>query len=46
LVFENKEHDFPQKITYTKISNDSIVAEISGMKDGKQSKESYPMKKK
>jgi hypothetical protein len=46
LVFENKEHDFPQKITYTKISNDSIVAEISGMKDGKQSRESYPMKKK
>lgn len=46
LVFENKEHDFPQKITYNKISNDSIIAEISGMKDGKESKESYPMKKK
>jgi hypothetical protein len=45
LVFENKEHDFPQKITYTKISNESIVAEISGMKDGKQSRESYPMRK-
>lgn len=46
LVFENKEHDFPQKITYNKITNDSIVAEISGMKEGKETKESYPMKKK
>jgi hypothetical protein len=46
LVFENKEHDFPQKITYNKISNDSIVAEIYGIKDGIESKESYPMKKK
>ncbi|MET0759371.1 MAG: DUF6265 family protein [Flavobacterium sp.] len=46
LVFENKEHDFPQKITYNKISNDSIIAEISGIKDGKKSTESYPMKKK
>ena len=46
LVFENKSHDFPQKITYNKISADSLVAEISGLKDGKESKESYPMKKK
>lgn len=46
LVFENKEHDFPQKITYNKITNDSIVAEIFGMKDGKESKESYPLEKK
>jgi len=45
LVFENPKHDFPNKITYSKISNDSLVAEISGMKDGKESKESYPMKK-
>ncbi|MGH2666963.1 DUF6265 family protein [Flavobacterium sp.] len=45
LVFENQEHDFPQKITYTKVSADSLVAEISGIKDGKESKETYPMKK-
>lgn len=46
LVFENKGHDFPQKIIYSKVTNDSIVAEISGMKEGKESKESYPLKKK
>ncbi|HLF50912.1 DUF6265 family protein [Flavobacterium sp.] len=46
LVFENKEHDFPQKITYNKISTDSIVAEIYGIKDEIESKETYPMKKK
>lgn len=46
LVFENPTHDFPQKITYTHISNDSLMAEISGKKDGKEEKESYPMKKK
>lgn len=46
FVFENKEHDFPQKITYNKITADSLVAEISGMMDGKETKESYPMKKK
>ncbi|HSD15352.1 MAG TPA: DUF6265 family protein [Flavobacterium sp.] len=46
VVFENPKHDFPSKITYYLISSDSLVAEISGMKDGKESKESYPMKKK
>lgn len=46
MIFENKKHDFPQKITYNKISNDSLIAGISGMKDGKENKESYPMKKK
>lgn len=46
IVFENPKHDFPQKITYNKISADSLVAEISGRKDGKESKESFPMKKK
>ncbi|WP_313807140.1 DUF6265 family protein [Flavobacterium sp.] len=46
LVFENPKHDFPQKITYRKITSDSLVAEISGMKNGKESKESFPMKKK
>ncbi len=46
FVFENTAHDFPQKITYNKISADSLVAEISGIKEGKESKESYPMNKK
>lgn len=46
LVFENKAHDYPQKIVYNKITNDSIVAEISGIQQGKPSVENYPMKKK
>lgn len=46
IVFENPKHDFPQKIAYTKISSDSLVAKISGKKGGKESFEEYPMKKK
>jgi hypothetical protein len=46
LVFENPKHDFPQKITYTKITSDSIVAAISGVVNGKTEGETYPMKKK
>ena len=43
LVFENPKHDFPQKISYTLITNDSLLAEISGMKDGKQNLQKFPM---
>lgn len=46
LIFENRKHDFPQRIAYNRISGDSLIASISGMKEGKESKESYPMKKK
>lgn len=46
LVFENPKHDFPQKISYTKITKDSIVAAISGVVSGKTQSESYPMKRK
>ena len=45
LVFENPKHDFPTKITYLKISEDSIVAFISGLIDGKEKIEQFPMKK-
>jgi hypothetical protein len=45
LVFENPKHDFPTKIVYNKINNDSIFAEISGKQEGKEVKESFPMKK-
>jgi len=46
LVFENLQHDFPQIITYSKINNDSLVAEISGKDKGEYRKESFPMKRK
>lgn len=45
LVFENPEHDFPQKITYTQINKDSLVAEISGVWKGKQRAIQFPMKR-
>lgn len=45
LIFENPKHDFPQKITYTQITADSLLAEISGMIDGKQNAQQFPMKK-
>lgn len=46
LVFENPKHDFPQKISYKKITADSIVAEISGMQQGKPASEAYAMTRK
>jgi hypothetical protein len=45
LVFENPKHDYPQKITYTLINKDSLVAEISGIQLGKPSSEKFGMKK-
>lgn len=45
LVFENPKHDFPQIISYTKITTDSLVAEISGTKNGQERKQTFPMKR-
>jgi hypothetical protein len=46
LVFENPKHDFPNKITYTQVTRDSLVAEISGIQNGKEAKEAFSMKRK
>lgn len=45
LVFENRQHDFPQIISYTKIHSDSLVAEISGTKNGQERKQTFSMKR-
>lgn len=45
LVFENPEHDFPQIISYTRVTPDSLVAEISGKNNGQERKQTFPMKK-
>ena len=45
LIFENPEHDFPQIISYTKISSDSLVAEISGIRKGQERKQVFAMKR-
>ncbi|MFH7014851.1 DUF6265 family protein [Flavobacterium sp. FlaQc-47] len=46
LVFENRKHDYPQKITYTKGADNTLTAEISGKLDGKLSSEKFVMMKK
>lgn len=45
LVFENPKNDYPKKITYTQINDDSLIAEISGTLDGKANSEKFSMKK-
>ncbi|WP_294311685.1 DUF6265 family protein [uncultured Chryseobacterium sp.] len=45
LVFENPQHDFPHIIAYTKITSDSLIAEISGTIDGQERKQTFPMKR-
>jgi hypothetical protein len=34
IVFENKEHDFPQRITYEFLDDNKLIATIEGMLDG------------
>ena len=43
LFFENPKHDYPKKIIYTQIADDSLVTEISGILQGKPSTEKYIM---
>lgn len=45
LVFKNPQHDFPQIISYTQINADSLVAEISGTKNGQERKQAFQMRR-
>lgn len=45
LVFENKLHDFPQRIVYEHPHADTIKARIEGMDKGKFRMEAFPMYK-
>jgi|SRR5687768_10743451 len=45
LIFENPAHDFPQIITYRMISQDSLIAEISGLINGKHHAQEFPMRR-
>jgi hypothetical protein len=36
FVFENKEHDFPQRIIYNLVSNDAVHARIEGVRNGQE----------
>ena len=41
FVFENKEHDFPQRIIYSLVTSDSIVARIEGISNGKEASSDF-----
>lgn len=36
FIFENKLHDFPQRVQYRLVNSDSMVARIEGLVDGKE----------
>lgn len=43
LIFDNPAHDFPQKISYTQVTGDSLLAEISGTVQGEIKSMQFPM---
>lgn len=45
IVFEDPEHDFPQKITYRRIGADSLFARVEGDRDGRQRPIDYAFKR-
>lgn len=45
LIFENPTHDFPQIITYTQITKDSLLAVISGKINGIVNSQDFPMRR-
>ena len=45
MVFENPDHDFPQRISYEKLSGDSLIAEIAGMVKGSHRAVQFPMRR-
>jgi hypothetical protein len=44
-VFENPQHDFPQKITYEKKENHSLLATIEAVQNGKVNKVEFALKR-
>ena len=45
IIFENKGHDFPQRIIYNKAKNGLIEARIEGMKEGFFSEVKFTLKR-
>lgn len=42
MVFENPEHDYPQRIVYRKTSDSTILAYIEGEENGEMKKREFP----
>jgi hypothetical protein len=45
VIFENKKHDFPQRIIYKNPTLDSLYARVEGEENGKFRKEEFFMKR-
>ena len=45
FIFENKEHDFPQRVIYHLVSKDSVHAWIEGTKNGKEGRADFYYKR-
>ncbi len=45
ILFENPDHDFPQQISYQRVASDSLLAVISGIRNGLEQARKFPMKR-
>jgi len=45
LVFQNPAHDFPQQISYRRVSKDSVIARIEGVNRGQPRAINFPMRR-
>jgi hypothetical protein len=45
VVFEDPDHDFPQRILYKRVDSNTIIARIEGSIDGKARSVDYPYKR-
>ena len=45
VIFENKAHDFPQRIIYKRLEDSSFLARIDGEKEGKIRGVDFPMRR-
>ena len=45
VLFENPEHDYPQRVGYRRIGTDSVLAWIDGTNNGKQQRVEFPYRR-
>ena len=45
VVFENSEHDFPQRVGYRRVGADSVLAWIDGTSNGKKQRFEFPYRR-
>ena len=45
VIFENPDHDFPQRIIYRLVSDEELLGRIEGTIDGDERAADFPMKK-